>query len=176
MEVFVNLSSCRLVELMSRGQMSLSPENGDTVMVFFSWYCGKLSLMPPSTYRWKRERDIFQTNYDQNVKFSPEIQVNVLPRCHNSIKRTASYGCWQSHAHRNHLGCLFGTQTANADMQTYSNPCLHTHTLTHSLARAQRELQESPTWTACCATCQLCQHWLMDTRSVQLIWDHVLAE
>lgn len=36
-EVLVNRSSCMLVDL-SLGQMSLSPENGDTVMVFFSSY------------------------------------------------------------------------------------------------------------------------------------------
>lgn len=51
MLVLVNLSSCMLVEV-SRGQMSLSPENGDTVMVFFSSYWGRLSEIPPSTYRW----------------------------------------------------------------------------------------------------------------------------
>ena len=37
MLVLVKRSSCMLVEV-SRGQMSLSPENGDTVMVFFNRY------------------------------------------------------------------------------------------------------------------------------------------
>lgn len=49
MLVLVTLSSCMFVEL-SRGQMSLSPEKGDTVIVFFSSYWGKLSEIPPSTY------------------------------------------------------------------------------------------------------------------------------
>lgn len=48
MLVLVNLSSCMLVEV-SRGQMSFSPENGETVMVFFSSYWGRLSEIPPST-------------------------------------------------------------------------------------------------------------------------------
>lgn len=55
MLVLVNLSSCMLVEE-SLGQMSLSPQNGDTVMVFFSSYWGRLSEIPPSTYRLKRNR------------------------------------------------------------------------------------------------------------------------
>lgn len=49
MLVLVTLSSCMFVEL-SRGQISLSPEKGDTVIVFFSSYRGKLSEIPPSTY------------------------------------------------------------------------------------------------------------------------------
>ncbi len=48
MLVFVKRSSWKLVEL-SFGQMSLSPENGETVMVFFSSDWGRLSLIPPST-------------------------------------------------------------------------------------------------------------------------------
>lgn len=48
MLVLVNRSSWKLVEL-SRGQMSLSPEKGEMVMVFFSSDWGRLSLIPPST-------------------------------------------------------------------------------------------------------------------------------
>lgn len=48
MEVLVKRSSWKLKEV-SRGQMSLSPENGEMLMVFFSSDCGRLSLIPPST-------------------------------------------------------------------------------------------------------------------------------
>lgn len=48
MLVFVKRSSWKLVEL-SFGQISLSPEKGEMVMVFFSSDWGRLSLIPPST-------------------------------------------------------------------------------------------------------------------------------
>lgn len=54
MLVLVKRSSWKLVEL-SRGQMSLSPQNGEMVMVFLSSDRGRLSLIPPSTYRWRRK-------------------------------------------------------------------------------------------------------------------------
>src|SRR4029434_5011629 len=50
MLVLVRRSSWKLLEL-PRGQMSLSPENGEMLTVFFCPAWGKLSLMPPSTYR-----------------------------------------------------------------------------------------------------------------------------
>lgn len=47
---------------------------------------------------------------------------------------------------RNTHTCIVGAHTANAHMQTHSNPSLHTHTLTHSLAqdagKASRVLNE----------------------------------
>ena len=41
------------VQFASSGQISLSPLNGETVMVVPSKFCGMLSEKPPSTYDWK---------------------------------------------------------------------------------------------------------------------------
>lgn len=55
------------VEL-SRGQISLSPENGDTVIVFFSSYRGKLSEIPPSTYLWNKDKwsTVYSCDWSKN--------------------------------------------------------------------------------------------------------------